>query len=100
LTVGAEGRRARIERALRERLDALYVEVVDESHLHAGHAGAARGGGHFRALVVSERFAGLPLVAAQRLVYEALAAEMQGEIHALSVRTLSPERWRAEGGSG
>jgi BolA protein len=43
--------------------------------------------------VVSPRFAGLSLVAAQRLVYEALADEMGGEIHALSVRTLTPERW-------
>jgi BolA protein len=97
--VGAEGRRARIERALRERLGALHVEVIDESHLHAGHAGAAGGGGHFRALVVSERFAGLSPLAAQRLVYEALATELRGEIHALSLRTLTPERWRAEGGS-
>jgi BolA protein len=88
-----EDRRTRIERKLRERLAAAHVEVVDESHLHAGHAGAASGAGHFRALVVSPRFAGLSLVAAQRLVYEALADEMGSEIHALSVRTLTPERW-------
>jgi BolA protein len=91
-----EDRRARIERKLRERLTAAHVEVVDESHLHAGHAGAASGAGHFRALVVSPRFTGLSLVAAQRLVYEALADEMGSEIHALSVKTLAPERW--EGG--
>jgi BolA protein len=89
----AEDRRARIERKLRERLAAVHVEVVDESHLHVGHAGAASGAGHFRALVVSARFAGLPLVAAQRLVYEALGDEMESEIHALSVKTLTPERW-------
>ena len=88
-----EDRRARIERKLRDRLAALHVEVVDESHLHAGHAGAASGAGHFRALVVSPRFAGLSLVAAQRLVYEALADEMESAIHALSVKTLTPERW-------
>ncbi len=91
-----EDRRARIERKLSERLAALHVEVVDESHLHVGHAGAASGGGHFRALVVSPRFEGLSRVAAQRLVYEALGDEMGGEIHALSVRTLTPERWRME----
>jgi BolA family transcriptional regulator, general stress-responsive regulator len=90
----SEDRRARIERKLRDRLAAVHVEVVDESHLHAGHAGAASGAGHFRALVVSPRFAGLSLVAAQRLVYEALGDEMGGEIHALSVRTLVPERWK------
>jgi BolA protein len=88
-----EDRRARIERKLRERLGALHVEVVDESHLHVGHAGAASGAGHFRALVVSPRFDGLSLVAAQRLVYEALGDEMGSAIHALSVKTLTPERW-------
>lgn len=89
-------RRERIETKLRERLQAAHVEVVDESHLHAGHAGAASGGGHFRALIVSERFAGLGRIAAQRLVFEALADEMESEIHALSMRTLTPEAWQAE----
>ena len=87
-------RRARIEAKLRQRLAAAHVEVVDESHLHAGHAGAQAGGGHFRALVVSSRFEGLPALAAQRLVYEALSDEMGGEIHALSIRTATPEKWR------
>jgi BolA protein len=90
-------RRARIEAALRERLAAVHVEVVDESHLHAGHAGARDGRGHFRALVVSPRFEGLSRVAAQRLVYEALAEELRTEIHALSLRTLSPAEWSGEG---
>ena len=49
----ALARRERIESLLRERLSARHVEVIDESHLHAGHAGAAGGAGHFRALVVS-----------------------------------------------
>jgi BolA protein len=92
LTVSTD-RRERIEQKLRERLAAEHVEVVDESHLHAGHAGARSGGGHFRALIVSERFAGLSSVDAQRLVYEALDDEMGGEIHALSIRTLTPDRW-------
>jgi BolA protein len=95
MTDGAD-RRAKIEAKLRERLEATHVEVVDESHLHAGHAGARGGGGHFRALVVSPRFQGLASLAAQRLVYEALAEEMGGEIHALSVRTLTPEKWQNE----
>ena len=86
-------RRARIERKLVERLEATHVEVIDDSHLHAGHAGAASGGGHFRALVVSPRFVGLSLLESQRLVYEVLADEMGGEIHALSVKTLTPDRW-------
>jgi BolA protein len=86
-------RRARIETKLRDRLAAAHVEVVDESHLHRGHAGAAGGAGHFRATIVSARFAGLSRVAAQRLVYEALADEMGPEIHAFAMRTLTPEQW-------
>jgi BolA protein len=89
-------RRARIEALLRERLAAEHVEVVDESHLHAGHPGAASGAGHFRATVVSERFAGLRRVEAQRLVYQALSEMMGGEIHALAMRTLTPDEWSGE----
>ena len=90
--VGSD-RRQRIESKLRERLEAVHVEVLDESHLHAGHAGAKSGGGHFRATIVSERFQGLSAVAAQRLVYEVLAEEMSGEIHALAMKTLTPDKW-------
>ena len=86
-------RRIRIETQLREQLDATHVEVIDESHLHAGHAGAASGGGHFRVLVVSDRFAGQGAVARQRLVYAALSGEMRTEIHALSMRALTPDEW-------
>ena len=90
-------RRARIEAKLREGLDASHVEVVDESHLHVGHAGAREGGGHFRATIVSERFGGLSKVQAQRLVYQTLADEMKGEIHALSMTTLTPDQWSEDG---
>jgi len=93
----SEGRRERIERKLRERLEALHVEVVDESHKHRGHAGAASGAGHFKALVVSPRFEGLSRVAAQRVVYDSLSDEMETEIHALSIRALTPEAWRESG---
>ncbi len=86
----SEERRARIEAKLRERLAAVHVELLDESHLHAGHAGAASGAGHFRATIVSERFAGLSKIAAQRLVYQALEDEMGEHIHALAMRTVVP----------
>jgi len=86
----SQDRAGRIEARLRERLGAVRVEVVDESHLHAGHAGARSGGGHFRATVVSPRFAGLGRVEAQRLVYQALDDMMGSEIHALSLRTEAP----------
>ncbi|HEY5657938.1 MAG TPA: BolA family protein [Myxococcota bacterium] len=86
-------RRLYIEEKLRDALDAARVEVVDESALHAGHAGAASGGGHFRALIVSDRFAGKSLLERQRLVYAALAEEMSGQIHALSMTTLTRDEW-------
>jgi BolA protein len=90
-------RRAHIENKLREALEAVHVEVEDESHLHAGHEGAKSGGGHFKAIIVAARFDGLSKVAAQRLVYQALADEMQGDIHALSMSIFTPEQWEARG---
>jgi BolA family transcriptional regulator, general stress-responsive regulator len=87
--------RNRIEARLREQLAVIHVEVVDESHLHAGHAGAKSGGGHFRAVIVSEQFAGLSRIKAQQLVYAAMGAWMGKEIHALSMQTLTPEQWTA-----
>ena len=89
----SEERRARIEKELRERLAAIHVDVIDESHLHAGHVGARDGGGHFRAIVVSTRFEGKTPIQRQRLVYEALEDAMGNEIHALSMRTLTPAQW-------
>ena len=85
-----------LEARLREALEATHVEVVDESHLHAGHAGAKDGGGHYRALIVSEKFEGLNRVKAQQLVYGVVDDWMGGEIHALSMKTLTPESWAAE----
>lgn len=70
--------------------------MVDESELHAGHAGARQGGGHFRAVVVSRRFEGALPLARQRLVYAALAEEMGRDIHALSMQTLTPDEWQAQ----
>ena len=84
---------ARIEAKLREGLEAAFVEVIDESHLHAGHVGARGGGGPFRATIVSGRFEGLSSIEAQRLVYSLLADEMGSEIHALSLRTIPATGW-------
>lgn len=83
---------SRTERLL-QRLDVLQperVEVVDDSHRHAGHAGAADGRGHFTVLVVSKRFAGLPTLRRHRLVYEAVGDLMATDIHALSIHALAP----------
>ncbi len=80
----------RIESSLRHALSATEVQVVDESALHAGHAGAAAGGGHYRVRVVSPLFTGKSAVQRHRLVYAALGDEMDGEIHALALTTLAP----------
>jgi BolA family transcriptional regulator, general stress-responsive regulator len=79
-----------IATTLRLAFDAREVTVEDESALHAGHAGAASGGGHFRVTVVSSQFEGKSLVARHRMVYAALAREMQHAIHALALTTLTP----------
>jgi BolA protein len=89
-------RREHIESKLREALEAVFVEVIDESHLHAGHAGARSGGGHFRAMIVSHRFEGVSAVDAQRIVYAALADEMGSEIHALSMKTVPASKWEGQ----
>lgn len=61
------------------------VEVIDESHLHAGHEGAKSGGRHYRVKLKSARFNGLRTIARHRLVYDALAEWMKKEIHALAI---------------
>lgn len=86
-----------IEETLRSAFAPVHLEVEDESHLHAGHAGARSGGGHFKALVVSSAFAGLSQVARQRAVYAAMGDAMRTEIHALSLRTLTPEEYGGRG---
>ena len=91
MTTGARASRAeRLEQRLRAALDPIEIEIIDDSHLHAGHAGAADGRGHFSVSVVSERFAKLPVVRRHRLVYEAVGDLMTTDIHALSIRALAP----------
>jgi BolA protein len=82
----------KIATILQRDLVATHVDVEDESAQHAGHAGAASGGGHYRVTVVSSLFEGKTLVARHRLVYAALANEMQREIHALALTTLAPSQ--------
>jgi BolA protein len=87
-----------IENKLAEGLRPRRLSIVDESHKHAGHAGARAGGeSHFRVEVVSAAFAGLTRVARQRLVYGLLAEELKGPIHALALSTLTPEEDGARG---
>ena len=82
----------RLER-LNERLqtlDPVRLEVIDDSHRHAGHAGAADGRGHFTVIVVSHRFAGLTRLRRHRLVYDVVGDLMATDIHALSIHALAP----------
>lgn len=76
-----------VEARLRERLAPVALEVIDESHLHAGHGAP---GSHYRVRIVSPRFRGLSRVAAQRLVYEALGDWIGGAIHACAVTASAP----------
>ncbi|KAB2962178.1 BolA family protein [Zoogloea sp.] len=79
---------------IRERLAPLapqQLELIDDSHLHAGHAGARSGGGHYRLAIVSSAFAGKGTVARHRLVYEALGDMMRSEIHALAIQARTPD---------
>ena len=82
-----------IDKNLKEQLDAKYVEIIDESHLHRGHK-AAGGGGHYSVRVVSSKFENLNVMERIRLVHKALDVEMTGTpklIHALQVKTFTPE---------
>jgi BolA protein len=79
-----------IDAALRQALAPTALEVIDDSHLHAGHAGA-REGRHFTVKITSARFAGLPRVARHRLVYSALAVLIPQGIHALAIEAQTPD---------
>jgi len=81
---------ALFQTALQKQLQPLALLIEDESHLHAGHAGAAGGAGHFRIKITAQAFEGLNSVARHRLVYGALKEFMPHEIHALAIHALAP----------
>ncbi|MDF9788004.1 BolA family protein [Polynucleobacter sphagniphilus] len=68
-----------------------HLSIEDESHLHAGHAGAASGGGHFKIYIIAPEFSGLNPLARHRAVYAALSQRMSGDIHALTIVAKAPE---------
>lgn len=90
MSLPREQRVGAIRAALEAALAPVSLEIEDESHRHAGHAGAADGRGHFRVDVVSEAFAGLGPIARHRAVYAALGDLMTTDIHALSIRARTP----------
>lgn len=89
----------KIELRMKENLTPVHVEVIDESWKHAGHAGAAMGGGHFILWVVSDEFKGVSLLDRNRKVFALLNEEMKGEIHALTVKAMTPQEWESSRGS-
>ena len=80
-----------IHQRLMESLNAESVEIEDQSHLHAGHAGAASGGGHYDVIVISSAFNHLNTLGRHRLIYSAVDDLMKKEIHALSIQAFSPD---------
>ena len=82
---------AQIESRLSAALSPMSLHIDDESALHAGHAGARDGGGHFRVEIVAEAFTGKGTLARHRLVYDAVGDLMPSAIHALAIRALAPD---------
>jgi BolA protein len=82
------------EQQLRRRLEARFaptlLTIEDESHLHAGHVGAAGGHSHFRVIIVAEAFRGVSAVARHRLVYAAVDDLLKTDIHALAIEASPP----------
>jgi BolA protein len=89
--MSAVSRTERIVQALRSTLQPQDLALTDDSHLHAGHAGARDGRGHFRVRIVASQFAGLRPLQRHQLVYRSLGELMQTDIHALSIEALTPE---------
>lgn len=90
-TPAAGGTAARIRAKLEAALAPESLEIRDESHLHAGHAGARPGGeSHFAVTIVAAAFAGRDRISRHRLVHAALAEELRAQVHALKLRTLAP----------
>ncbi len=88
---------ATIKSILQEKIGATIVEIEDRSDLHKHHQGrmnAPVGSGHYDAIVVAESFAGKTMMQQHRMVYSALAEQMQTTIHALSLKTYTPEQWQ------
>jgi BolA protein len=82
-----------IEEKLTAALAPTHLEIIDESHKHAGHAGARAGGGHFKVTIVSPQFTGKTLMQRHRMVYAAVDELMNSAIHALSINAQTQEEF-------
>ena len=81
---------ATIERLLIDAFEPSKLLVKDQSHLHAGHAGAKEGKGHFDVTIVSDHFEGQTRITRHRMVYDALGSFIESDIHALQINATSP----------
>jgi intracellular septation protein len=86
----APDRTQRLRERLQSRFAPAQLTIEDESHLHAGHPGAADGHGHFRVRIVAEAFRGISALARHRLVYSAVDDLLKSDIHALAIEALPP----------
>lgn len=91
MTLPREDRVAAIRAAIEGALSPVSLAIEDDSHKHAGHAGARDGRGHFSVDVVSSAFAGLAPIARHRAVYAAVGELMTTDIHALAIRARTPD---------
>ncbi len=80
-----------IKTRLHSALKPQSLDVVDDSALHAGHAGAQSGKGHFTVTIVCEQFTGLAPLQRHRMIYRALGETMETDIHALSIQAYAPD---------
>ena len=87
----SSARVSKIEKLLTEAFQPSHLLVKDQSHLHAGHAGAQDGRGHFGVTIESVAFAGKRPLARHRMIYAALGSLMETDIHALRIRASTPE---------
>lgn len=87
----------RIRAALAARFAPAVLEIGDDSALHAGHAGARSGGGHYRIFIVSAAFEGCSKVLRQRMIYAAVGDMMKHDIHALAIRALTAIEAESQG---
>ena len=83
----------KIERKIRSALEPVHLEVVNESDKHAVPRGSES---HFKVVIVTSRFIGQPLIERHRNVNRLLAQELAENLHALALRTLTPEEWQAD----
>jgi len=88
-------RQRSIEAKLQDGLAPAHLQVINESHMHSVPPGSET---HFKVVVVSERFSGMPRVRRHQAVNGLLAGELANGLHALSLSTLTPEEWQARGG--